>query len=61
MANEIKHMYELRESLKLSYQDEIKYWKEFWINKLGKWPEKMEKVVRNATWKEKNEERYIRC
>ena len=52
-------MFELRERLNLSYEDEEKYWREFWINKLGKWPDKIEKVAKRGTWKEKNEEAAI--
>ena len=56
MATEIKNMVELRRRLRLSYKKEEMYWREFWIMKLGKWPDKMEKVVKKVTWKEDNEE-----
>ena len=53
---EIKNMVELSKKLRLSFKQEDKYWKEFWIMKLGKWPDRIEKVVKKGTWKEKNEE-----
>lgn len=51
MQSEIKNMVELRERLNLSFEEEDKYWREFWIMKLGKWPDKIEKGVKKVTWK----------
>ena len=56
MGKEIKNMVELREKLNLSFKDEDKFWREFWIMKLGKWPDKMEKTIKIVSWKEDNEE-----
>ena len=56
MQGEIKNMVELRKKLRLSFKQEDKYWKEFWIKKLGKWTDKIEKVVKIVTHKEDNEE-----
>jgi NCAIR mutase (PurE)-related protein len=56
VQDEIKNMVELRDKLKLSFENENKYWKEFWIMKLGKWPDRIEKVVTIVTHKEDNEE-----
>jgi hypothetical protein len=56
MPDEIKNMVELRDQLNLSFEEEDCYWKEFWINKLGKWPDKMEKVGKIVTRKQDNEE-----
>ena len=49
-------MVDLREKLNLSFEEEDKFWKEFWIMKLGKWPDKMEKVIKIVSRKEDNEE-----
>ena len=56
MQGEIKNMVELRKKLRLSFKQEDKYWRDFWIMKLGKWPDKFEKVVRIVTRKKDDEE-----
>ena len=45
------------EPYNLSYKMQEILWRKYWINKLGYFPVKMEKIAFKITWKEKNEEK----
>ncbi len=42
---------------KLTVEEENKLWREFWVNKLGHYPTKIEKVVRKVSFEEFNKEK----
>ncbi len=41
---------------KLPFEEKQKIYKEFWISKLGKYPDKIEKVVRVVSLQQKSKE-----
>lgn len=45
---------QLKKYNKLSFENQDKIYKEFWISKLGKWPDKIEKVIKRVTFEEDN-------
>lgn len=47
----------MNEHWQLSFEQEEKLWREFWINKLGYYPTKIEKVVSKVSFKEFNKEK----
>ena len=48
-------MQDVVEPYNLSYKKQEVIWRKYWINKLGYFPAKMEKIAAIVTWKEKNE------
>ena len=52
----------MQKNEKLALEDENKLWREFWVNKLGYYPTKIEKVVQKVSFEEfikEKEELYI--
>ena len=46
----------IQDHFNISYEEEVSFWRKFWIHKLGYFPTKIEKVARKVTFKEDNEE-----